>query len=182
TQTYPLHHENLLRRYMAAVNTNVLVLLDPTDQHKRFEQIYDRQLFSRFTDKHRCVLHVMSSLQHVRFIDFFIPHTEHSIVSARITLFKKTIFYIYCTNAENIEEMRRRYNYPMFVKIFDVQWLATYLQHAALGYLIEHAQRAQYDLDECDLALQQAAEMANGLADELTAHMIVQTGTQPNDS
>ncbi|CAF3422392.1 unnamed protein product [Rotaria socialis] len=167
---------------MAAVNTNVLVLLDPTDQHQRFEQLYDRQLFSRFTDKDRCILHVMSSLQHVRFIGFFIPHTEHTIVNARITLFKNTIFYIYCTNAANIREMRRRYNYPMFVKIFDVQWLAIYLKHVAIGHLFEHAQRAQYDLDECDLALQQAAEIANGLADELTAHMIVKTGTQPDDS
>ncbi|CAF1221375.1 unnamed protein product [Rotaria sordida] len=165
----------------AVINTSVLVLLDPNNQHQQFDGHYDAQLFSRFTDKNRCVLHVLSRLAHVRLLHFFIPNAENTLISARVTLFKNTIFYIYCIDETSVAAMKQIYNYPMFVKIFHVQWLSTYLYQAAIAHLVEQAERTQHEPEEYDTALQAAAEFANILANELNEHMVVKTGVQPDD-
>lgn len=166
---------------MTAVNTSLLVLLDLKDEYKRFEQCYDAQLFFRSTDKSRCVLHVLSSRPNVRLLHFFIPNAENTLIRARVTLFKNTIFYIYCVDEANVRAMERTYNYPMFVKIFHVEWLSTYLHQAAITHLVERAERTKHEPDEYDTALQAAAEHANKLAEDLTEHMIVTTGISPDD-
>ncbi|CAF2769470.1 unnamed protein product [Rotaria sp. Silwood2] len=166
---------------MAAVNTSILVLLDPTDQHRQFDGNYDAQLFSRFTNKNRCILHVLSRLAHVHLLHFFIPNAENTLIRARVTLFKNTIFYIYCIDEASVKTMERTYNYPMFVKIFHVQWLSTYVCQAAIAHLVERAERAQHEPEEYDTSLQAAAELANTLANELNEYMIVKTGAQPDD-
>jgi len=166
---------------MAAANTSLLVLLDLNDEYKRFEERYNAQLFSRFTNKDRCVLHVLSNRPNVRLLHFFIPNAENTLIRARVTLFKNTIFYIYCVDEASIREMERTYNYPMFVKIFHVEWLPIQLHQAALTHLVERAQHTRHDPDEYDILLQTAAELANKLADDLTEHMNVRTGLQPDD-
>ncbi|CAF1055427.1 unnamed protein product [Rotaria sp. Silwood1] len=166
---------------MTATNTSVLVLLDPNDHHQQFDGNYDAQLFSRFTDKNRCVLHVLSRLAHVGLLHFFIPNAENTLINARVTLFKNTIFYIYCIDEGSVIAMKRTYNYPMFVKIFHVQWLSTYICQAAIAHLVERAERTQHDPEEYDTSLQVAAELANTLANELNEYMIVKTGLQPED-
>jgi hypothetical protein len=166
---------------MAAVNTSLLVLLDLHDEYKRFEERYSAQLFSRFTNKDRCVLHVLSSRSNVRLLHFFIPNAENILIRARVTLFKNTIFYIYCVDEASVRAMERTYHYPMFVKIFHVEWLSTHLHQAAIAHLVERAELTKHEPDEYDTALQAAAELANKLAEDLTEHMIVKTGLQPDD-
>jgi hypothetical protein len=166
---------------MAVANTSLLVLLDLHDEHKQHDTTYNLELFSRFTDKNRCVLHVLSSLARIRLLHFFIPNIENTLIAARVTLFKNTIFYIYCVDEASVRAMERRYNYPMFVKIFHVQWLSTHLEQAACMYFIEQAERTKHEPEEYDAALQGAIESIAKLTDELKEHMIVKTGQQPDD-
>ena len=166
---------------MTAIQSSLLVLLDLQDKYIRFEQEYNAPFFSRFTNKNRCVLHVLSNGQSARLLHFFIPNAENTMIRARVTLFKNTIFYIYCVDDETARTMERTYNYPMFVKAFHAEWLPTYLHQAAISHLVEQAERSRHEPDEYDTALQTAADHASQLAEELTHHMIVTTGVQPDD-
>lgn len=161
------------------VNSGALVLFDPNGQYQRLERIYDAQLFKRCTDKGRCVLHVLSTLRTVRLLDLFLPDAEHSLIGGRVLLFKNTVFHIYCKTSAIISEMERRYNIPVFVKIFHIDWLETHLQQAALGHLNDYAERTQHEPDEYDVALQAASEIAMTLANDLRQHMITKLGEQP---
>jgi hypothetical protein len=70
----------------------------------------------------------------------------------------------------------------MFVKVFHVEWLATFLHQAAINHLVERAARTEHEPDdEYDAALQAAAEHVKKLEEDLTNHMIVTTGIQPDD-
>jgi hypothetical protein len=166
---------------MTTINTSLLVLLDPNDEYKQFDTIYDAQCLSRFTDKNRCVAHVLSRRAIARLLHFFMPNAESSLIGTTVTLCDNTVFYIYCIDEVTVKLMESLYNHPMFVKIFHVQWLSTYLKQAALAYLINRAERRRHEPDEYDTTLQAASEYASALAQELNEYMIVKTGRQPDD-
>jgi hypothetical protein len=84
-------------------------------------------------------------------------------------------------NQESINEMKQQYNIPMFIKIFNVKSLSTYLRQAAIGHLIEQAERTKHEPDEYDIALQAAAELSDALAKELYEHMNDKIGVQSDD-
>jgi hypothetical protein len=84
-------------------------------------------------------------------------------------------------NQESINQMKEQYNLPMFFKIFHVDSLSTYLRQAAIAHLIEQAERAKHEPDEYDIALQEASELSDALANELYKHMINKTGVLPDD-
>ncbi|CAF1271563.1 unnamed protein product [Adineta steineri] len=166
---------------MAAIIPSRLVLLDLQDEYGNFGTIFRSQLFCRFTDRARCLAYISNHRTNIRLLHFFIPKSEHVVVDADIVLFN-TIYYIYCMNEAGINEMRRQYNFPMYVKIFDVESLSTYLRQAAIGILSERAERTRHEPDEHDIALQLAAELADTLGDELRQHMNGRIGEQPNDN
>ncbi|CAF3387757.1 unnamed protein product [Rotaria socialis] len=89
--------------------------------------------------------------------------------------FYNTIYYIYCVDGASIKEMKQQYDYPMFVKVFHVECLATYLRQAAISHLIEQAERRKHEPDEHELALQAAAEFSDALANKLSEYMIEKT-------
>jgi hypothetical protein len=165
---------------MAAVQNPLLILLDLYNNYLHFEQQYDAQFFARFSDRNRFVLYVLSNRPRVSLFHFFIPNAENTLISTRI-LFKNTIFYIYCTDEAAVGIMKRTYNYPMFVKVFHADSLATYLHQAAVAYLVEYAERNRHQPDEHDISLQAAVDHLDRLAEELTNHMIVTTGVQPEE-
>ncbi|CAF0856539.1 unnamed protein product [Rotaria sordida] len=160
---------------MTVMNTSLLVLLDLQDEHKNFETIFDSHIFCRFTNKIQCLEHVSSRLTNIRLLHFFIPKSEHIIIDARL-LFFNTIYYIYCIDQISINEMKQQYDYPMFVKIFHIKSLSTYLYQAAIAHLIEQAERRKHEPDEHDIALQAAAEFSDILANELYEYMIEKIG------
>ena len=166
---------------MTAVNPSHLILLDVNDEYKRFEEEYNAQLFSRFTNKSRCLLHVLSTRPNVRLFHFFIPNVENTLIRTRVTLFQNTIFYIYCIDDATVRAMERTYNYPMFVKAFHVELLPTHLHQAAILHLIDCAGRSRHEPDEHDTALQGAIEHLGSLIEDLTNHMIITTGVQPEE-
>jgi hypothetical protein len=165
---------------MTAINPSLLVLLDLQNEYERFERIFNAKLFCRFTTKTQCLAHVSSRFTNIRLLHFFIPKSEHIIIGANIVLFN-TIYYIYCIDQESINEMKQQYDFPMFVKIFNVESLSTYLRQAAIAHLIEQAERTKHEPDEHDIALQAAAELADALSRELYDHMKDKTGVQPDD-
>jgi hypothetical protein len=166
---------------MTAINPSLLVLLDLQDEHQRFERIFDSQLFCRFTNQIQCLEHVSPHrLTNIRLLHFFIPKSEHVVIGADI-VFLKTIYYIYCMDQTSINQMRQRYDFPMFVKIFNVKSLLTYLRQAAIAYFVEQAERTKHEPDEHDVALQAAAELSEALGNELREHMNNKIGVQPSD-
>lgn len=166
---------------MTAKNPSLLVLLDLQDEYEKFERIFHSQLFSRFKNKAQCLEHILSRLPNIRLLHYFIPKSEHTEIGANVVFFN-TIYYIYCMDQESINQMRRQYDFPMFVKIFNVESLLTYLRQAAIAHLIEQAERRKHEPDEHDIALQAAAELSDALARELNQHMIDTTGVQPDDN
>ncbi|CAF0826253.1 unnamed protein product [Adineta steineri] len=166
---------------MAAINPSLLVLLDLQDEYENFGTIFKSQLFCRFNDRARCLNYISNRRTNIRLLHFFIPKSEHIVVGADIVLFN-TIYYIYCMDEAGINEMRRQYNSPMYVKVFDIESLSTYLRQAAIGILFERAERTKHEPDEHDIVLQLAAELADTLGDELRRHMNGRIGEQPNDN
>ncbi|CAF2240458.1 unnamed protein product [Rotaria magnacalcarata] len=122
------------------------------EEHKNFEIIFDSHVFCRFTNKTKCLKYVSSRLTNIRLLHFFIPKYGASI-----------------------KEMKQQYDYPMFVKIFHVDCLATYLRQAAISHFIEQAERRKHEPDEHELALQVAAEFSDALANKLSEYMIEKT-------
>ncbi|CAF1932629.1 unnamed protein product [Rotaria magnacalcarata] len=137
---------------MSVINASLLVLLDLLEEHKNFEIIFDSHVFCRFTNKTKCLKYVSSRLTNIRLLHFFIPKYGASI-----------------------KEMKQQYDYPMFVKIFHVDCLATYLRQAAISHFIEQAERRKHEPDEHELALQVAAEFSDALANKLSEYMIEKT-------
>lgn len=162
------------------VNNPPLVLLDLQSEYQRFEEIFDSQSFGRFTDRAQCLQHVSSRPANIRALHFFIPKSEHTIIDPNI-IFSNTIYYIYCMDDQSINEMNQTYQFPMFVKIFDVESLLMNLRGALIAHWIEQANRTQHQPDEHDIALQVGAELSNALAEELRQHMIFKTGVPPDD-
>jgi hypothetical protein len=165
---------------MTAINSSLLVLLDLQNEFERFERIFHSQLFSRFTNKTQCLEHISSRLPNIRLVHFFLPKSEHTEIGANL-VFLNTIYYIYCIDQGGMNEMRQRYDCPMFVKIFNVESLSTYLRQAAIGHLIEQAERTKHEPDEHDIALQAAAELSDALAKELYKYMNDKIGVPPDD-
>jgi hypothetical protein len=165
---------------MAAVQNPSVTLLDLANRYSHFEQHYDARYFARFSDRNRCVLQLLSSRPILNLLRFFIPDAEHTLISTRI-LFKSTIFYLYCTDEAAVTRMKQTRDYPMFVKIFLAESLATHLRHAAIDYLVEYADRNKHNPAEHNEALHEAADHANILAQELHNHMVETTGVQPEE-
>ena len=168
---------------MTAEQLSRLVLLDPRDEHGRFEKQYAAPLFIRFTDKGLCVLHVLSNCYHARIFHLFLPNCENAIIQIGVPLFRNTFFYIYCVDKATVSRMQRTYTYLMYVKAFHADELSMYLHQAAIAHLVEEAgrQRTEENEHEHDLALQEAAHHARQLADELERHMIIATGRPPEE-
>lgn len=162
------------------VNNPPLVLLDLQNEYQNFEEIFDSQVFCRFTDKIRCLEHVSTRPANIRALHFFIPKSEHTIIGPNI-IFSNTIYYIYCIDNPSIDEMNEQYHFPMFVKIFNADSLWMNLQGASIAHWIEQANRTQHQPDEHDVALQAGAELSNALAEKLREHMIFKIGMQPDD-
>ena len=162
---------------MAEGQPSHLVLLDPRNEHRRFEDDYSAPLFIRFTDRGRCLLHVLSARSYIHLFHLFLPNSENTLIRTRVFLFQNTIFYIYCVDKATVRSMERTHNHPMFVKAFHVDDLSMYLHHAAIGHLLEQAGRQ----NDPDAEFQEAAHHAVQLAEELENHMIIQTGRQPED-
>jgi hypothetical protein len=166
---------------MTTINPFLLVLLDLENEYEKFERIFNPQLLCRFNNKIQCLTYISSRLTNIRLLHFFIPKSEYiEIIGDNINFFN-TIYYIYCMNQESINQMKEQYNLPMFFKIFHVDSLSTYLRQAAIAHLIEQAERAKHEPDEYDIALQEASELSDALANELYKHMINKTGVLPDD-
>jgi hypothetical protein len=163
---------------MTTINPS-LILLDLRNAYSRFETIFDRQLFSRFTNKAQCLQHV-SSRANVRLLNYFIPTSEHGDIGAGI-VFLNTICYIYCTDQDSMKQMRALYDMPMIVKIISAESLLTFIRQAALVHYTEQAERRKHEPDEHNDALQAAVEQTLALANELREHMMDQIGVQPDD-
>lgn len=170
-------------RFMAAatIQRSALVFFDPQNEYQQLTQNYDADIFSRFSDKGRCILHMLSYVLNNGSIHFFLPNAEQALLSARNTIFKNTTFYIYCVDPAVVQEMRGIYNHLVLVKIFHIEWLPIYMNQAAIMCLIERAERTRHEPDEHDMALQAAVVFTNELAEELQRHMIVKTGVQAMD-
>jgi hypothetical protein len=165
---------------MTVISPSRLILLDLHDEHEKFEAIFNPQIFRRFVNKDQCSAHILSHLTNVRLLHFFIPKSEHTVIGAD-SVFLNTIYYLYCMDQASVDEMRQQYDLPMFVKIFNVQSLCTYLCQAAVAHLMEQAERSIHEPDEHDIALQAAAELSDALSQELYNHMIDKIGEQPTD-
>ncbi len=163
---------------MAAVSPS-LILLDLQDEYRRFEAMFDPQLFCRFTNKTQCLQQV-SSHTNIRLLHFFIPKSEHVEIGAGI-VFLNTIFYLYCIDQGSENEMIQRYPQRLFVKIFNAGSLLTFLHQAALAHYTEQAERRKHEPDEYNYALQAAIDQSLALANELKEHMLEQIGVQPDD-
>jgi len=160
---------------MTTINPFLLVLLDLQNEYQRFERIFNPQLLCRFNNKTQCLAYISSRLTNIRLLHFFIPKSEHNEINDNIIFFN-TIYYIYCMDQESIKEMKEQYNLPMFFKIFHVESLSTYLRQAAIAHLIERAERTKHEPDEYDIALHEAAELSDALANELHEYMIDKIG------
>lgn len=157
-----------------------IVLLDLRNEYQDFENTFRPQLLSHFITKPECLAYIASRLANIRLLHFFIPESEHIEIGADIVLMK-IIYYIYCQDDASMNQMRHQYNTPMYVKIFHVESLSTYLRQAAITHLIEQAERTIHEPDEHDIALQAAAELSDTLANELYEHMNDMVGSQPED-
>lgn len=156
---------------MSVINHSLVVLLDIQNEHKNLEAILDFHVFSRFNIKIKCLEYVSSRLTNTRLLHFFIPQSDHTIINQNL-LFSNTIYYIYCRDQASINEMKQQYAYPMFIKIFHINSLLTYLRQAAISHLIEQAERRQHEPDEHEIALQTAAEYSHTLKNDLYKYMI----------
>ena len=163
---------------MAAVSPS-LILLDLQDEYKRFEAMFDPQLFCRFTNKTQCLQQV-SSHTNIRLLHFFIPKSEHGEIGTGI-IFLNTIFYLYCIDQASENEMIQRYPQRLFVKVISAGSLLTSLQQAALIHYIEQAERRKHEPDEHNDALQGAIDQSLALAKELEKHKLEKIGVQPDD-
>lgn len=162
-------------------NNPRIILLDLQHKYQHFHDMFNAQVFRRFTDRTQCSEYVASYPINQRPLHCFIPDSEHTIISNDVHL-SSTIYYIYCANQGQIHEMNQLYPISMSVKIFHVNCLVINLFGAMTQHWIDQANRTYHESDEHDRALEEGSRSANALAKKLHEQVVFKTSYMSNDT
>ena len=166
---------------MASVSLQLLILLDPQNNHCHYETQIDLRIFKRCNNSQECRGHIVSQADSDKHL--FLPDFETELAEGPLPGLSDTHVNVYCHDQRQFDSNDKKFRGRVFNRIFAVDELPYHLHSAGIEVLYKLLRRPPTGLNESehDELVSTARQQLTELKKVFYQYEITQLGQQALD-